>query len=72
MRKAKKKLTDLSRLTLSVDEYFEINEPLKLLRKNIEANVNNYRPAWTDDERQAFVRLQLIIIRQSLEQLGEL
>lgn len=52
----------------TLDEFFEATEDRKLLVTNLKCNIDNYCVDLTEDDSEQFLRMNLIVIRQLLEQ----
>jgi hypothetical protein len=53
----------------TLDEYFETHEALKLLKENLETNLE-VMTKLKKEERESLMRLNLVVIRQCLQDCG--
>lgn len=54
-------------MTQTLEEFFESSEALRFLVENLKANMEVYCEDYTEDDKESFMRVNLIMIRQYLE-----
>ena len=55
---------------LPVEDWFEQSKPLKLLKENLEVNLDVIAAELSEEDRTVLARLNLIMIRQCLLDYG--
>lgn len=55
---------------LTVEEFFEQHKDLIFLVENLKANMDVYCDTMSEEEKETFMRMNLIMIRQCMESLG--
>ncbi len=55
---------------LTTNEFFESSEATKLLKENLENNIEVFCEKMSENSKSTLMRLNLIVIRQCLEDCG--
>lgn len=58
-------------MSKTLDEFFESREATRLLVKNLEVNLDQFADEMSDESKEAFMRVNLIMIRQCLTELDK-
>lgn len=54
----------------SLDEFIEKYGAVQHLVKNLKTNIDVYCDGWSEEEKEQFLRLQMIMVRQCLQDFG--
>jgi hypothetical protein len=54
----------------SLDEFVEKYSAVKFLKNNLKSNIDVYCSGWDEEEKEQFLRMQMIMVRQCLQDFG--
>lgn len=57
-------------MSKSLDEFVESNPSVKFMKDNLKVNMEVYCPDLTEEDQEQFMRMNLIMIRQCLNDFG--
>lgn len=63
-------MTEKTMKKMPVEDWYEQNDVTKLLKQNLECNIRVMCDRMPKDERDSLLRLQLIMIRQTMVEFG--
>lgn len=54
----------------SLDEFVEKYSSVAFLKQNLKSNIDVYCDDWPEEEKEHFLRMQMIMVRQCLQDFG--